>query len=64
MFSGEGCSLCTDAMQMLDELGIAYRVEKDPLYAQRIPVVTVDGRIVTEGRVSRRAISAALKRRS
>jgi len=62
LYTGDGCSLCEDARAMLDELGVAYETAADPQYAQRIPVVTVDGAIVTEGRVSKRAIAAAIRR--
>ena len=63
VYVGTGCHLCEDATAMLDDLGVAYRVVAgDERYGERIPVIEIDGHIVTEGRVSVRAVRAALKR--
>ncbi|MBI4728038.1 MAG: glutaredoxin family protein [Acidobacteria bacterium] len=63
LFSKPGCHLCDDARQMLDRIGHPYEVAADPRYSLRVPVIEVDGRAVTEGRVSERAVRAALRRR-
>jgi glutaredoxin len=62
LYSAAGCHLCDDAVEMLESLDVAYRVASDPRFAERIPVIEIDGRIVTEGRVSVRAVRAALRR--
>lgn len=62
VYVGSGCHLCEEATEMLDQLGIGYRTATDPQYRERIPVIEVDGRIVTEGRVSARAVRAAVRR--
>lgn len=61
LFTGEGCSLCDEAREVLDALGHPYEVATDPAYRERIPVVTVDGKIVTEGPVNARALRRALR---
>ena len=61
LFSKPDCCLCDDAKQMLDELGHEYEVDHDPRFVDRVPVIEVDGRIVTEGRVSERAVRRALR---
>jgi hypothetical protein len=61
LYSKPNCHLCDDARAMLDALGHAYEVAYDPAYDLRVPVIEVDGRIVTEGRVSERALRRALK---
>ena len=62
VYVGSGCHLCEDATAMLDRLGVPYRTVSDPQYRERIPVITVNGAIVTEGRVSPRAVQAAVRR--
>lgn len=63
VYVGTGCHLCEDATAMLDDLGVAYEtITGDERFRERIPVIEIDGRIVTEGRVSVRAVRAALKR--
>lgn len=62
LYSKDGCHLCEDAAEMLRALGIEFLVTHDPAFDERIPVIKVDGRIVTEGRVSARPVRAALKR--
>lgn len=61
LFSKPSCSLCDEAKEVLDQLGHPYEVAHDPVYDLRVPVVEVDGRIVTEGRISMRALARALR---
>lgn len=61
LFTASGCSLCDDARDALDRLDHPYEVASDPAYAERIPVVTVDGKVVTEGQVNERALRRALR---
>lgn len=61
LYSKPGCELCDEAREMLDALGVAYEVAHDPAFDLRVPVIEIDGRIVTEGRVSERAVRAALR---
>ena len=61
LYSKPDCSLCDDAREMLDGLGHAYEIAYDPRFDERVPVVEVDGAIVTEGRVSERAVRRALR---
>jgi hypothetical protein len=63
LFSKPDCDLCDDARALLDEIGHPYEVADDPAFALRVPVVEVDGRIVTEGRVGERALRRALRAR-
>lgn len=63
LYSKPACSLCDDAAEMLTSLGVVFSVANDPIYDLRVPVIAVDGRIVTEGRVSPRPVRAALRRR-
>jgi hypothetical protein len=62
LYSKPDCELCDEAREMLDGLDVSYEVARDPAFDLRVPVVEVDGRIVTEGRVSERAVRAALRR--
>jgi glutaredoxin len=64
LYSKPDCSLCDNARGLLDSLGVPYEIAEDPRFALRVPVIEVDGRIVTEGRVSERAVRRALKRGS
>lgn len=61
LYSKPDCELCEDARALLDEIGEPYEVAHDPRFALRVPVVEVDGRIVTEGRVSARAVRRAMR---
>lgn len=61
LYSKPDCPLCDQAREMLDALGHPYEVVVDPRYAARVPVIEVDGRVVTEGRVSERAVRRALR---
>lgn len=61
LYSKPDCGLCEEARDLLDLLGHAYEVLHDPAFDLRVPVIQVDGRIVTEGRVSRRAVARALR---
>lgn len=63
LYSKPDCSLCDEAKEMLAGLGEQFEVQHDPLYDERVPVIEIDGKIVTEGRVSQRAVTRALKRR-
>ncbi|HVL32358.1 MAG TPA: hypothetical protein VM600_02130 [Actinomycetota bacterium] len=56
-----GCELCDEAASMLDAMEEQYEVRTEAVFAERVPVITVDGRVVTEGRVSERAVRRALK---
>lgn len=61
LFTGEGCSLCEEATEVLDQIGHPYETAADPAYRERIPVVSVDGRVISEGPVNGRAIRRALR---
>lgn len=63
LYTTSDCELCDEARRMLDALGHPYEVAHDPRYDLRVPVIEVDGRIVTEGRLSERAVRRALRRR-
>jgi len=63
LYTKAGCALCDDARERLDAWGEPYEVAEDPRYALRVPVITVDGRIVTEGRIHLQAVRRALGRR-
>jgi predicted thioredoxin/glutaredoxin len=65
----QGCHLCDQALAILRSLGV------DPLlrdvdadeqlhsqYDWRVPVVLVDGRVVAEGRIDRKALAGAIQR--
>ena len=63
----EGCHLCDAALGALRALGIEPELRDvdadDELYALydwRVPVVTVDGRVVAEGRIDQEALRKAL----
>lgn len=62
LYGKPGCHLCDEAEEMLTALGVVFEKATDPQFEERIPVITVDGRIVTEGRVSPRPVRAALRR--
>lgn len=62
LYSKDGCHLCDDARAMLDALNCSYEVAYDSRFDERIPVIEIDGRIVTEGRVSERVVRRALRR--
>lgn len=61
-YTKPGCGLCEEAQAVLDELGFPYETAEDPAFAQRVPVVEVNGDIVAELRVSARAIKRAVAR--
>lgn len=63
LYSASSCELCDEARALLERVGCPFEVTHDPRFARRVPVIEVDGRIVTEGRVSERAVRAALRRR-
>lgn len=62
LYTKPGCSLCDDARAVLDGMGVRYEEAEDARYAARVPVVEVDGEIVSELRVSERGLRRALKR--
>lgn len=62
LYSKADCDLCDDAREMLERLGHPFTTAEAGEYAPRVPVITVDGRVVTEGRVSERAVRRAVKR--
>ena len=61
LYSKPDCHLCDEARAMLEAMAEPYEVAYEAGYDRRVPVVTVDGQIVTEGRVSERAIRRALR---
>lgn len=61
LYSTPGCELCEEARALLERLGHPFAVERDPRFDERVPVIEVDGRIVTEGRVSERSVRRALR---
>ena len=63
----QGCHLCDEALSVLRALGVEpdlRDVEADDelyaLYEWRVPVVTVDGRVVAEGRIDKDEMRRAL----
>ena len=61
LYTKPDCSLCETAEGLLDRIGHPYERAWDDRYVLRIPVIEVDGRVVTEGRVSERALRRALR---
>ncbi len=64
LYSKPDCELCDEARALLDDIGEPYEVRHDPRFALRVPVVEVDGAIVTEGRIGERAVRRALRRKA
>ena len=63
----KGCHLCDDALAALRAIGVEPELRDvdadDQLYALydwRVPVLTVDGRVVAEGRIDLDAVRRAL----
>ena len=63
----QGCHLCDDALGLLRSLGHEPEladVDADDrlhdLYDWRVPVVVVDGRVVAEGKITRRQLELAV----
>jgi predicted thioredoxin/glutaredoxin len=63
----QGCHLCDEALRALRALGVEPELRDvdadDELYALydwRVPVVTVDGRVVAEGRIDMDEMRRAL----
>jgi predicted thioredoxin/glutaredoxin len=63
----QGCHLCDEALSVLRALGVEPELRDvdadDELYALydwRVPVVTVDGRVVAEGRIDKDEMRSAL----
>ena len=75
LYGKAGCHLCDEAREVLEDLagGIAFDLREvdirgDPAlferYRERIPVVTLDGAEVAEGRIDADALAAALRTRA
>jgi glutaredoxin len=73
LYSGPGCGLCAKARRALDELAerVPFRlreidIHSDPLLARRwlleIPVIAVDGDVVTQAPIDLDAVVEALRR--
>ena len=63
----QGCHLCDEALALLRDLGHEPElvdVDSDDrlhdLYDWRVPVVVVDGRVVAEGKITRRQLELAV----
>ena len=63
----KNCHLCDEALAALRAIGVEPELrdvdaddELFALYDWRVPVVTVDGRVVAEGRIDREAVRKAL----
>jgi glutaredoxin len=72
LYNRPGCHLCDDAWQALDELQVTLPfslrevdIESDPELERRfmleIPVIEVDGTVVTQAPVDLDAVAAALR---
>ncbi len=61
LYSKPNCPLCDEAREMLDAMAVEFEVAYDAAYDLRVPVIAVDGRVVTEGRVSERAVRRAVR---
>lgn len=64
-----GCHLCDDALRLLGELNVHPELadvdadnELYRLYDFRVPVLLIDGAVAAEGRITRGALEAALRR--
>ena len=62
-----GCHLCDEALKLLLELGVEPQLADvdsedrlHELYDWRVPVVLLDGRVVSEGRIERDRLRRAL----
>jgi glutaredoxin len=67
LITRQGCHLCDQALDLLRELGVEPELHDvdadDQLLSQydwRVPVVTVNGRVVAEGRIDRGRLRRAL----
>ena len=65
----QGCHLCDDALRLLQSLGVHPELadvdtddELHRLYDFRVPVVLIDGAVAAEGRITPRAVEAAVRR--
>ena len=76
LYSKAGCSLCDDARALLEDAAAERSVEFElrevdiradealfERYRYRIPVITIDGREVLEGRIGSQDIAAAFAAR-
>jgi glutaredoxin len=62
----QGCHLCDDALNLLEDLGVQPELadvdsddELHRLYDFRVPVVLLDGKVIAEGRVTLDQLTAA-----
>lgn len=62
LYVKDGCSLCDQARALLADLAVPYRLAEDPRYAERVPVLEIDGAVVGELRITRRQVRRALRR--
>ena len=60
-YDKDGCPLCDEARAELEELGHPFETARNPAYAERVPVIEVGGTVVTEGRISIRAVRRAIR---
>jgi glutaredoxin len=61
LYSKPGCHLCDDARGLLDGWGVTYEVvDSDPRYELRVPVVELDGRLISEAPIDERVLARAL----
>ena len=63
IYTKPDCSLCERAEGLLDQIGHPYERAWRDDYAERIPVIEVDGAVVAEGRVDERAVRRVLRER-
>lgn len=62
LYVADECGLCRQAREDLTSAGIAFHEARDESYLLRVPVVEVDGAVVTEGVISLLAVRRALRR--
>lgn len=73
-YSKPGCSLCDEAIGLVEELArqaalavVEVNIEDDPelleRHRHRIPVVELEGEVIAWGRISERALRLALAKR-
>jgi predicted thioredoxin/glutaredoxin len=68
LFTRKNCHLCDEALAALRAIGVEPELrdvdandELFALYDWRVPVVTVDGSVVAEGRIDLEAVRRALR---
>jgi len=73
-YSKPGCSLCEDAIGIIEDLArlagltvVEVNIEDDPVllerHRHRIPVVELEGEVIAWGRISERSLRLALAKR-